>query len=63
MWKNCNIWRYYKDIDKKNNRLLLQSGFKYDDRLKWNPSWKLPKNTSVDKNGYLQTWYLDGSDD
>lgn len=52
-----------KDIDKKNNRLLLQSGFKYDDRLKWNPSWKLPKNTSVDKNGYLQTWYLDGSDD
>jgi lysine 2,3-aminomutase len=49
--------------DKKNNRLLLQSGFKYEERLKWNPSWKIPKSAKVDNNGYLQTWYLDGKDD
>jgi lysine 2,3-aminomutase len=51
------------DVDKKNNRILLQSGFKYEDRIKWNPSWKLPESTMVDKNGFLQTWYLDGKDD
>ena len=51
------------DEDKKNNKLLLQSGFKYEDRMKWNPSWKIPKSTSVDKNGFLQTWYIDGKDD
>ena len=51
------------DRDKTKNRLLLQSGFKYNDRMKWNQSWKLPESTQVDKNGYLQTWYLDGKDD
>ena len=51
------------DRDKKNNKLLLQSGFKYEDRIKWNPSWKLPESTKVDSKGYLQTWYIDGKDD
>ena len=32
------------DKDKKNNRLLLQSGFKYEDRMKWDQSWKIPEN-------------------
>ena len=50
------------DINHKDNKVLLQSGFNYESRMKWNPSWKLPKSTIVDKNGFLQTWYLDGKD-
>jgi len=48
--------------DRKRNKILLQSYYRFDDRVKWNPSWKLPESTQVDKDGYLHVWYLDGSD-
>jgi lysine 2,3-aminomutase len=47
----------------KTNQILLQSSYKYEDRLKWNPDWKLPRGASVDEKGYLRFWYLDGQDD
>jgi lysine 2,3-aminomutase len=51
-------------IDKRetDNTLLLQSGFKLEDRLAWNPSWPVPDNMEVDENGYMRTWYMDSVD-
>jgi lysine 2,3-aminomutase len=48
--------------DEQNNRLLLQSHYKLEDRLKWNPSWQLTRTAKVNEKGYLQVWYLDGED-
>ena len=46
--------------DAKNNKLLLQSYYRYEDRKIWNPAWTLPDSAEIDKNGYLRIWYLDG---
>lgn len=43
--------------------ILLRSGFKLEDRRKWNPSWQMPEGTVVDDEGFMHTWYLDGSDE
>jgi len=48
--------------DKGSNRILLKSGYQLEERLKWNPSWRMPSSASVDKDGYLNVWYLDGAD-
>jgi lysine 2,3-aminomutase len=45
-----------------DGELLLKSGFKLDDRLKWCPGWLLPNTVNVDPDGYMHTWYQDGSD-
>lgn len=45
------------------NRLLLQSHYKYAERIMWNPSWRLPESAEIDENGYLRVWYMDGSED
>ncbi|MFA6447463.1 MAG: radical SAM protein [Patescibacteria group bacterium] len=50
-----------KERDTKNNRLLLQSCYMLKNRREWNPSWQLPGSAQTDKQGYLQVWYLDGS--
>jgi lysine 2,3-aminomutase len=50
------------DKKKTSNEVLLKSGFNFDDRQKWNPSWKLPDNAEIDKNGNMNVWYLDGED-
>ena len=42
---------------------MLKSGFKIDDRLKWNTTWKKPETAEVDKNGFMNVWYLDGNDE
>jgi lysine 2,3-aminomutase len=47
---------------KKDNAVLLKSGFKLTDRKKWNPAWKLPDDVKIDQEGYMLTWYLDGQD-
>jgi len=49
-------------LDRKNGKVLLQSNYLLSDRLKWNPSWKLPKTAEVDKNGLLRVWYSDATD-
>jgi lysine 2,3-aminomutase len=49
--------------DEKRNMILLKSSYKYEDRMKNNPDWQIPKTAEVDDDGYLRIWYLDGSDD
>ena len=49
--------------DYKNNSLLLKSGFRLEDRIKWNPSWQKPDTVELDSNGYMNVWYLDGTDE
>lgn len=57
----------YQDtvLDKRveDNTLLLKSGFRLKDRLKWNPAWQMPSSSFVDADGYLRTWYRDGTDE
>jgi len=48
--------------DRKTKRILIRSSYKINERLKWNPCYKLPASAKVDKDGYLQVWYLDGKD-
>lgn len=47
-------------LEKKPPYLLLQSGYNIKDRLKWNPYFQIPPNSSVDEAGRLRVWYLDG---
>ena len=49
--------------DKANNKVLLKSGFKYKDRLKWVPGWKLPESACIDKNDIMSVWYQDRNDE
>lgn len=44
-------------IEYKGDSLVLRSCYKYDDRIKYNPEWKLPKDAWVDKDGYLWCEY------
>jgi lysine 2,3-aminomutase len=46
-----------------DNALLLRSGFRLADRMKWNPSWKAPGSVVIDNKGFMMTWYQDGFDD
>jgi lysine 2,3-aminomutase len=48
--------------DEKDGYLLMKSGYHLEDRLRWNPSWKMPESAEVDENGYLRVWYKDGMD-
>jgi lysine 2,3-aminomutase len=47
----------------EDNALLLQSGFKFADRMKWVPDWQRPASVEVDEDGLMRTWYIDGMDD
>ncbi|MBF9018676.1 MULTISPECIES: hypothetical protein [unclassified Oceanispirochaeta] len=46
-------------LERKNEKILLQTYYNYEDRLRWNPYWELPESTTVDENGYLRVWYKD----
>lgn len=47
-------------VDERTIR--LRSNYKYEDRMRYNPSWKLPDSAFVDDDGYLCINYLDGED-
>lgn len=49
-------------VRRKERLLLLQTYYRLEDRLAWNPSWKLPSSAEVDDQGCLRVWYLDGED-
>lgn len=49
-------------LDRRDGKILLQSEYKVEERLRWNPSWSVPASAEVDDNGMLRVWYLDGSD-
>lgn len=44
-------------LEYKGDSLVLRSCYKYDDRIKYNPEWKLPRDAWVDKDGYLWCEY------
>lgn len=49
--------------DAANGEVLLKSGYRVEDRTRYNPSWKMPQSVIVDDDGYMSVWYPDGSDE
>lgn len=45
---------------RRDHRILLRSECKISDRLRWNPSWRMPETAEQDLDGCLMVWYLDG---
>lgn len=48
--------------DPEQRLMLIQSGYRLEDRCKWNPGWRLPPSVVVGADGTMATWYLDGDD-
>lgn len=49
-------------INKTGGYLELNTCYKYEDRMRWNPAWKLPETAHVDTNGNIIIKYLNGVD-
>lgn len=49
-----------KDVEK--NRLLLQSAYRLEERIRYNPSYQIPASAHLDDHGYLRVWYPDAED-
>lgn len=45
-----------------DNAILLRSGYRAEDRLRWNPSWRVPDSVEIDAEGFMCVWYHDGDD-
>lgn len=41
----------------------VRTNYRIEERLRWNPDYRLPKSSRVDDQGYLIVKYLDGRDD
>ena len=46
-----------------DNSLLLRSGYRLEDRRRWNPSWRIPESVEIDDEGFMCVWYKDGEDE
>jgi lysine 2,3-aminomutase len=46
-----------------DNSILLRSGYRLEDRKRWNPSWRIPASVEVDQDGFMCVWYRDGEDE
>lgn len=46
----------------KGEVIRCKSNYKYEDRIAYNPDWKLPQNAQIDEDGYLIIDYVDGED-
>lgn len=44
-------------MEYKGDSLILRSCYKYEDRIRYNPNWKLPSDAWVDKDGYIWCEY------
>ncbi|MBT3305196.1 MAG: radical SAM protein [Alphaproteobacteria bacterium] len=51
------------DRRESDNAILLRSGFRLQDRMKWNPAWQKPDSVVVEEDGTMLTWYIDGNDE
>lgn len=40
----------------------VRTSYRLEDRVKWNPSYKLPENAFIDEEGYIVVKYLDGEE-
>ena len=47
------------DRREDTHELLLRSGYRLEERQRWNTSWKPSNSVVMDNQGYMQTWYLD----
>lgn len=45
-----------------DNTILVRSGYRAEDRLRWNPSWRVPESVEIDQDGFMCVWYQDGDD-
>jgi len=50
-------------LARRGPRILIQSRYSYQDRIRWNPTWAVPDSAEIDEEGFLRVWYLDGEDD
>lgn len=50
-------------LDRRGDKVLLQSGYRATDRKRWCPGVEIPSTAFTDDNGYLRVWYQDGKDD
>ena len=50
----------YKETN--DGYVLLRSNYRIEERLAYNPNWRLPEDAFVDDAGYLWIKYLDGED-
>lgn len=51
------------DRNEEDNMVLLKSGYRLEDRMRYNPSWEKPDSVEIDENGFMNVWYPDGTDD
>lgn len=49
--------------NQETNEVLLQSGYKWEERKQYNPGFELTASMRINEEGFLQVWYLDGVDD
>jgi len=50
-------------VRREGSRLLVQTDYRHDERLRWNPSWRLPSSAIVNADGRMLVWYEDNPDD
>jgi lysine 2,3-aminomutase len=58
MYEGAIVARRHSD-----NSLLLRSGYRLEDRMAWNPSWRMPASVEIDNEGFMCVWYKDGEDE
>lgn len=46
-------------VEKRGDMVLLQSNYKKEERLRWNPTWQMPDSAEEDEQGFLRVWYRD----
>lgn len=51
------------DYRDDTHEVLLRSGYRLEERQKWNPAWQVPPSVVLDNEGYMQTWYLDAREE
>ncbi len=49
--------------DDHDHRILLRTAYSLEDRLRWNPSWRLPPSATVGADGRMTVWYQDAKPD
>jgi lysine 2,3-aminomutase len=49
--------------DDRDHRILLRTAYSLEDRLRWNPSWRLPSSAVVGADGSMAVWYQDRKPD
>jgi lysine 2,3-aminomutase len=50
-------------VGRDGSRLLLQTEFNIAERMRINPSWRLPSSAFAKDDGRLLVWYEDGTDE